>query len=67
MKKYQSLKNNWKINEDIGFVPDQIKNRVDSEDNYTYCKGFPLIKCEDIKNNSEWRSLLKWKLLNKYS
>lgn len=41
---YYPLKNNWKINEDKGFVPDQIQQRVDAEDNYTWAKGYPLIK-----------------------
>lgn len=40
----QPLKPNWKIDEDAGFVPDQIRERVRSEDNYTWGKGFPLIK-----------------------
>lgn len=43
------LQNNWSINEDYGFVPDQIKDRVNSEDNYTWAKGYPIIKQEDIK------------------
>lgn len=45
----QPLRNNWKIDEDKGFVIDQIKERVNSEDNYTWCKGYPLIKSEYIK------------------
>ena len=45
----QPLKNNWKIDEDAGLVPDQIQERCDSESWYTYCKGFPNIKQEDIK------------------
>jgi len=38
------LKSPWAIDEDAGFVPDQIKARVDSEDWYTHCKGYPLVK-----------------------
>lgn len=44
----QPLRNGWKIEEDKGFVPDQIIERVQSEDWYTFCKGYPLIKQEDI-------------------
>jgi len=42
------LKQNWKINEDLGFVPDQIRDRVNSESNYVWAKGYPNIKQEDI-------------------
>ena len=49
MKTIYPLKDNWKIDEDKGFVADQIKQRVDSEDWYTHCKGYPIIKVEDIK------------------
>jgi hypothetical protein len=38
------LKNGWRVDENKGFVADQIKSRVDSEDWYTHCKGYPLIK-----------------------
>lgn len=48
MELAQPLKPQFKINEDEGFVQDQIKNRVNSEDNYTWCKNYPLIKSEDI-------------------
>ena len=48
MKTYYPLKDGWKINEDAGSVPDQIQQRVDSEDWYTICKGYPLIKSKDI-------------------
>lgn len=44
MDEIQPLRNNWKIDEDKGFVPDQIKERCRSEDNYTWAKGYPLIK-----------------------
>jgi hypothetical protein len=49
MKTIYPLKDNWRIDEDKGFVADQIKQRVDSEDWYTHCKGYPIIKVEDIK------------------
>lgn len=39
------LKKNWKIDEDSSIHPiDQIRERCRSEDNYTNCKGYPLIK-----------------------
>ncbi len=40
----QPLKNGWQVVEDKGFVPDQIRERCRSEDNYTWAKGWPLIK-----------------------
>lgn len=49
MQIIQPLKTPWKIDEDKGFVADQIKDRVNSEDNYTWCKGYPIIKTDDIK------------------
>ncbi len=49
MNTTQPLKDHWKIDEDKGFVADQIKARVDSEDWYTHCKGYPIIKDTDIK------------------
>lgn len=49
MPPIQPLKKKWKIDEDAGFVPDQIRERVRSEDNYTFAKNYPLIKLEDIK------------------
>ena len=49
MNPIQPLKQQFKIDEDKGFVPDQILERVRSEDNYTWSKGYPLIKKEDIK------------------
>ena len=48
MKIYQPLKNNWKFIEGID-TKDAILERVNSEDNYTYCKGYPLIRESDIK------------------
>jgi hypothetical protein len=45
MEKYQPLRNNWAINEDSGVpVVDQIRERVNAEDWFTNCKGYPLIK-----------------------
>lgn len=35
----QPLKDNWKVNEDAGFVPDQIKERVNSESNLEWAKS----------------------------
>lgn len=35
----QPLRDNWKINEDAGFVPDQIKERVNSESNLEWAKS----------------------------
>ncbi len=49
MKIIQPLKISFSIDEDKGYVSDQIKSRVDSEDNYTWGKGFPLIKEVEIK------------------
>lgn len=43
----QPLRSNWKLDEDAGFIPDQIRERVRSEDNYTNCKGYPLTEFED--------------------
>lgn len=52
MKPIQPLKDHWKIEEDKGYVPDQIKERVNSEDWYTHCKGYPLVKeVEKIKSS----------------
>lgn len=48
MEQIQPLKLNWRIVEDKGWVMEQIKARVNSEDNYTFCKGYPLIRSEDI-------------------
>ena len=48
MNTIQSLKNGWRINEDLGFVTEQIKDRCNSEDNYAWAKGYPIIKSEDI-------------------
>jgi hypothetical protein len=48
MPPIQSLKPQFKIDEDAGFVQDQIKERVRSEDNYTYCKGYPIIKSHEV-------------------
>ena len=42
MDKIQPLKQQFKINEDEGWVPDQIRERVRSEDNFTNCKGYYL-------------------------
>lgn len=47
MKTIYPLKPNWKINEDEGFVADQIKNRCDAEDNYTWGKNYQLTSYED--------------------
>ena len=44
MPTIQPLKNGWRIDENKGFVADQIKDRVNAEDNYTWAKGYPLIK-----------------------
>lgn len=49
MKIYQPFRNPYKINEDAGFVQDQIQDRVNSEDNYIWAKGYPLIRSEDIE------------------
>lgn len=44
------LKQNWRIDEDSSVdVQTQIKERVNSEDNYTNCKGYPLIPLATIK------------------
>lgn len=44
MPTIQPLKNGWRVDENKGFVADQIKDRVNSEDLYTWAKGYPLIK-----------------------
>ncbi len=49
MRTIYPLKNGWKVEEDSGLHPtEQIQRRVDSEDNYTWGKNYPLIKNEDI-------------------
>lgn len=40
------LKNNW-LHPEI--TKDEIKERVNSEDNFTWARGYQLIKEEDIK------------------
>ena len=45
---YEPLRQNWKVDEDRGFVQEQIQQRVDTESWYTHCKGYPNIKSEDI-------------------
>lgn len=49
MNTIQPLRNKFVLDEDRGFVRDQIQQRVNSEDNFTWCKNFPLIKQDDIK------------------
>lgn len=49
METVYPLKNGFKVDEDSGISPhDQIKRRVNAEDWYTHCKGYPLIKSENI-------------------
>ena len=45
----QPLKTPWRIDEQQGNVKEQIWERVNSEDNYTWAKGYPLIRTKDIK------------------
>lgn len=52
----QPLKTQFKIDEDKGYVPDQIQDRVNSESNYEWAKGFPIIRSEDIKRGGAPRS-----------
>ncbi len=40
------LKTTWKIDEDAGFVRDQIKDRVNSESNYMWARKNELSKEE---------------------
>ena len=47
MRTIQPLKQNWKLDED-GDTAQQIKDRVNSEDNYTHCKGYFLVEFRDI-------------------
>lgn len=54
----QPLKDHWKIDEEKGYVPDQIQERVDSEDWYTYCKGYPLTSVAD-----KGRTFMKSKMI----
>lgn len=49
MNTIQPLKPQFKIDEESGYIPDQIRERVRSEDIYTWAKGYPLIRNEDIK------------------
>lgn len=44
------LKDNW-WRPDL--TKDEIRERVRSEDWYTQCKGFPLLKVEDIKKKKK--------------
>ncbi len=56
------LKSNWKVDEDAGFVPDQIKQRVDTESNYSWARNGNIIripKCENIAKDRNWLKLLK--------
>lgn len=53
MQTIQPLRNNWKIDEQSGVHPsEQIKQRVDTESWYTQCKGYPIIKSEEIKGRA---------------
>ena len=45
----QPLSNGWKLNEDLGFIQAQIHERVNSEDNFTHCRGYPLIKSNEVE------------------
>lgn len=49
MQLIKPLKPEFKIDEDKGFVQEQIKDRVNSESWYTSCKGYPNVRDEDIK------------------
>lgn len=44
------LKQQWKP-EHIIFTKEEIVERCRSEDNYTWARGYPLIKNEDIKSS----------------
>ena len=44
MKTIYPLKTNFCLDEDKGFIQDQIQERCQSEDFYTYAKGYDLIK-----------------------
>lgn len=48
----QPLKQQFKINEDAGFVQDQILERVRSESNFDWSREFPLIKSENVKGRA---------------
>ena len=43
MRVIPHLKDNWKI-DDQGDVKEQIRQRVNSEDNFTWARRYPLIK-----------------------
>lgn len=48
----QPLRRNWKVDEDSAESPiEQIRERVRSEDWNTLCKGYPVIKSEDVCGN----------------
>ena len=49
MRVIQPLKTPWRIDEQQGNVKEQIRDRVNSEDNYTWAKGYPIIRTKDIK------------------
>jgi hypothetical protein len=52
MNTTQPLRNGWRIDERTEFVKDEIAERVRSEDVYTWAKGYPLIKVEDVKGKA---------------
>lgn len=46
MKIYKSLKTEFKPEYGV-FTPDEIQERVDSEDWFTHCRGYPLTQTEN--------------------
>lgn len=44
----QPLKESFKVDEDVGYVAEQIVDRVNAEDNLTWSLGWPIIKSTDI-------------------
>ena len=47
---YQPLKTPWAIDENSSVsVVEQIQDRVNTESWYTFCKGYPNIREEDIE------------------
>mgnify|MGYP001579839393 CR=1 FL=1 len=47
----QSLTDNWSIEEHQGDVG-AIQERVDSESNYTFCKGYENIKSNEVEGRA---------------
>ena len=49
MRVIQPLKTPWRIDEQQGNVKEQIRDRVNSEDNLCWALGWPIIKSDKIE------------------